>query len=59
LTHCEKVFPIHLVGEQQYELDAGQPERLCGLEFDYQLDLEGGPERGVRSASRPRKLGAH
>ena len=40
--HCEKVFPIHLVGEQQYELDDGQPERPCGLEVDYQLDLEGG-----------------
>ena len=32
----------HLVGEQQYGLDDGQPERLGGLEVDYQLELEGG-----------------
>jgi hypothetical protein len=32
----------HLVGEQQYGLDDGQPERLGGLEVDHQLELGGG-----------------
>ena len=45
----------HLVGEQQYELDDGQPERLCGLEFDHQLELEGGLN-GSSLGFSPRKM---